>query len=89
MVICYIFLRIKQIFTLIFQLDPLAPVTKVQGVGLGVPIVCDTNSTLFSVILAKDGGYLDNTYNIFFCFSCGSVKDFKDFVDVVMSGDGS
>ena len=28
--------------------------------------MCDTNSALFSVILAKDGGSLDNTPNIYF-----------------------
>lgn len=47
-----------------FLLDPLAPVTKVQEVGLRVPDVCDTNSTLFSIILARDGGSLYKTPNI-------------------------
>lgn len=58
------FFRTKQIFALIFLLDPLAPVTKAHGVGLGVPIVCDPNSALFSVILARDGGSLYNAPNI-------------------------
>ncbi|XP_044348266.1 uncharacterized protein [Triticum aestivum] len=48
------------------ELDPLAPVTEVQGVGLRVPTVYDTNSAFFSVISAKGGESLDNAPNIYF-----------------------
>ena len=42
----------------------LSPITKAIRYGLGVPAMCDINSALFSVILARNGESFYNAPNI-------------------------